>query len=213
MRTSQRGVDFIRQFEGLSLTAVRLQGEQHYTIGYGHYGSDVSPGQQMTLAQAEALFKQDLIKFESWVKQYAPWPVNQNEFDALVSFTYNCGPGNLRKLVKGFTKAAVADRFLLYTGSASPAFTQGLLRRRQQERAIFLEEVDQMDRWQTLEDVPQGYYRQQVQRLISEGVLAGTDGGLDLTVDMLRGIIMAERSCTAKLEGLKARLDRLEGLR
>ena len=49
------------------------------------------------------------------------------------------------------------------------------------------------DRWQTINDVPDGYYRQQVKRLMDRGVIAGEDGKLDLTKDMLRTLLMAER--------------------
>lgn len=138
MRTSQKGVDLIKSFEGLSLKAVKLLGEQYWTIGYGHYGPDVAPGQTMTPAKAEDLLRQDLAKFESWVSQHAPWPVNQNEFDALVSFCYNCGPGSLQQLVRGRSKAQVAAHMLTYTHSGSEAYTQGLINRRKKERALFL---------------------------------------------------------------------------
>lgn len=143
MKTSQRGVDLIKSFEGLSLRAVKLQGEQYWTIGFGHYGPDVAPGQTMTPAQAEALLRQDLAKFESWVIQYAPWPLSQNEFDALVSFTYNCGPGNLQQLVRGRSKPQVAAHMLVYTHSGSEAYTQGLINRRKKERALFLEPAEE----------------------------------------------------------------------
>ena len=60
-----------------------------------------------------------------------------------------------------------------------------------------------MVRWETIDDVPTGYYRQQVQRLLDEGVLAGTKDGLNLTEDMLRCLLIAERSYKAKIEGLR----------
>lgn len=203
MKTSQKGVDLIKSFEGLSLKAIKLQGEQYWTIGYGHYGADVQPNQVLTLAQAEALLRKDLAQFEAWVSQYAPWPMSQNEFDALVSFTYNCGPGSLQSLVRGRTKDQVANRMLVYTHSGSEAYTQGLINRRKKERELFLKEDDEMVRWETIDDVPAGYYRQQVQRLLDEGVLAGTKDGLNLTEDMLRCLLIAERSYKAKIEGLR----------
>lgn len=203
MKTSQRGVDLIKSFEGLSLKAVKLQGEQYWTIGYGHYGADVQPNQVLTPAQAEALLRKDLAQFEAWVQQYAPWPMSQNEFDALVSFTYNCGPGSLQSLVRGRTKEQVANRMLVYTHSGSEAYTQGLINRRKKERELFLKEDDDMVRWETIDDVPAGYYRQQTQRLLDEGVLAGTKDGLNLTEDMLRCLLIAERSYKAKIEGLR----------
>ena len=207
MVTSQRGVDLIKSFEGLSLKAVQLMGEQYWTIGYGHYGPDVQPGQTMTKEEAEALLRKDLRQFETWVTQYAPWPLNQNEFDALVSFTYNCGPGSLQALVRGRTKPQVANRMMVYTHSGSEAYTQGLINRRTKERALFLapmEEEEEMERWHTISDVPTGYYREQVERLINTGILAGKNGDLDLSEDMLRGIIFAERAMRVVLEDAQA---------
>ena len=196
-RTSQRGVDLIKSFEGFSSKAIKLKGEQYYTIGYGHYGADVRPNQTMTLAEGEALLRKDLIQFETWVNKYAPWQMNQNEFDALVSFTYNCGPGSLQTLVRNRSKQQVADHMMVYTHSGSEAYTIGLYNRRKKERALFLESVigdeDEVERWNKLEDVPAGYYRDQVARLIQEGVLAGTETGLNLTEDMLRCILICER--------------------
>lgn len=144
MKTSQRGVDLIRQFEGLSLTAVKLAGEAYYTIGYGHYGAEVQAGQRITEAEAEALLRRDLAQFEQWVTQYTPFSLTQNQFDALVSFTYNCGPGSLRQLVTGRTAAQVAEHILAYTQSGSAAYTEGLRNRRAKERALFLEEDEDM---------------------------------------------------------------------
>lgn len=206
MMTSQRGVDLIKSFEGLSLKAVQLMGEQYWTIGYGHYGPDVQPGQTMTKEEAEALLRQDLRQGEAWVTQYAPWALNQNEFDALVSFTYNCGPGSLQALVRGRTKPQVANRMMVYTHSGSEAYTQGLINRRTKERALFLamEGEEEMERWHTLSDVPTGYYRDQVERLINTGILAGKNGDLDLSEDMLRGIIFAERAMRVVLEDAQA---------
>lgn len=61
-------------------------------------------------------------------------------------------------------------------------------------RATWKEEVDEMERWEKLDDVPAGYYRQQVERLMLIGVIRGkADGTLDLTEDMLRTLLMAER--------------------
>ena len=151
MITSQRGVDLIKSFEGLSLRAVRLKGEQYYTIGYGHYGPDVQPGQTMTVAEAEALLRKDLKQFEKWVNSYctakARFTPNQNQFDALVSFCYNCGPGSLDTLVSGRTAQEVAAHIMAYTKSSSPIYEQGLRNRRLQERALFLKpaEEDELD--------------------------------------------------------------------
>ena len=200
MKTSQRGIDLIKSFEGLSLRAVQLQGEQYYTIGYGHYGEDVGPNRVITRDEAEALLRQDLQQFEAWVtrncKSYAKFEPNQNQFDALVSFCYNCGQGSLKQLVNGRTASQVAAHMLAYTKSGSPDYTQGLLNRRTKERALFLtpvEEEDTMARWQKLEDIPAGSLRETARRYVEKGVLAGGSGGLNVTEDMLRTLIMAER--------------------
>ena len=146
MQTSQRGIDLIKSFEGLCRTAYRLPGETYYTIGYGHYGADVKPGQTVTTEQAEALLARDLVRFEGWTQQYTPFRMNQNQFDALVSFCYNCGPGNLKQLVEGRDAETVAEKMLLYTASSSEAYRAGLTRRRKAERELFLEpEGDELD--------------------------------------------------------------------
>lgn len=215
MRTSQRGVDLIKSFEGLSLTALRLQGEQYYTVGYGHYGADVQPGQVMTQAQAEDLLRQDLRRFEYWVSDYterfARFTPNQNQFDALVSFCYNCGPGvvgqpgkgGLYQLIAGRDAAEVAEHMIYYVKGASPAFTQGLRNRRLRERALFLEPVEEeeMERWKEVAEIPSAYLRSEAQRLVDAGCLAGAgEKGLDLTEDMLRAVLIAERAAEAALE-------------
>ena len=98
MKTSQNGINLIKQFEGCRLTAYKpVATEKYYTIGYGHYGADVSPNMKITQAQADAYLVADLKRFEDSVN-VTRLILNQNQFDALVSFTYNCGAGNLKKL-------------------------------------------------------------------------------------------------------------------
>ena len=65
------------------------------------------------------------------------FPLTQNQFDALTSFTYNCGNGNLQKLVSGRDAATVADKLLLYNKGGGKVLP-GLVRRREEERALFL---------------------------------------------------------------------------
>ena len=205
MTTSQRGVDLIKRFEGLSLRAVRLQGEQYYTIGYGHYGPDVGANQHISRAEAEALLRGDLAQTERSVRFYcsgfAKFTPNQNQFDALVSFCYNCGAKNLYTLVRNRTAEETAAHMTAYVHSASEAYRQGLTNRRNAERALFLEPAEgeeTMERWNSLEEVPAGYYRDQAKKYVEAGVLNGEGGKLDLTKDMLRTLIMAERLLGAR---------------
>ena len=197
MKTSERGLALIKYFEGFSPKAIKLAGESHYTIGYGHYGSDVQPNQTITEQQADALLRKDVIIHEEAVTRYVLYRMrlNQNQFDALVSFSYNCGPENLRRLVKDRNPDQIAAHMMVYTHSGSEAYNVGLYNRRKREQSLFLEpmECDEMERWQKISDVPEGYYRDNVRRLVDNGVLYGTSDGLNLTEDMLRTILIVER--------------------
>lgn len=137
MKTSNEGINLIKQFEGCKLKAYKpVPTEPCYTIGYGHYGSDVRPNMVISQAQAEAYLVQDLAKYERSVNSLGI-PLNQNQFDALVSFAYNCGSGNLKKLVRGRTHQQIADAMLAYNKDSGKVLP-GLTKRRQAERALFL---------------------------------------------------------------------------
>lgn len=136
-KTSQKGVDLIKQFEGCKLKAYKaVATEKYYTIGYGHYGADVKSGMTITKAKAEEILKTDLRKFEEAVV-CTGLNLNQNQFDALVSFTYNCGEGNLKKLINNRSLSQIADAILLYNKSGGKVLA-GLQRRRAAERNLFL---------------------------------------------------------------------------
>ncbi len=96
MKTSQECIKMIKKFEGLRLTAYQCSANV-FTIGYGHTGKDVSSGLQITAERADALLIKDLEQFEAAVNALVKVPLNQNQFDALVSWTYNLGSGNLAK--------------------------------------------------------------------------------------------------------------------
>ena len=91
MRTSPAGIELIKDFEGLRLEAYPDPGTggDPWTIGYGHTGPEVKPGLIISIEQAGALLKEDLVKFEEAVERLITVGLNQHEFDALVSFTYN----------------------------------------------------------------------------------------------------------------------------
>lgn len=94
MRTSQRGINLIKSFESLRLEAYRCPAGI-YTIGYGHTAG-VRRGDVIDEQKAEQLLAEDLRKFEAVVNRVCPG-INQNQFDALVSFTFNLGETNLCK--------------------------------------------------------------------------------------------------------------------
>lgn len=138
---NQKGLDLIKKFEGLVLTAYR-DPVGIWTIGYGHTGPEVGPGDVITRAQAESLLKKDLLRFENAVRSLVKVPVNSNQFSALVSFTYNVGSGALAQstllaLLNQRNYQGAANQFPRWVnGGGSPL--PGLVRRRNEERALFL---------------------------------------------------------------------------
>ncbi|PAD73926.1 lysozyme [Paenibacillus campinasensis] len=140
-KISQSGLSLIKSFEGCRLTAYKpVPTEKYWTIGWGHHGPDVKQGMTITQAEADALLVRDLAKFEAHVNDPANVPVtaklNQNQFDALVSFCYNCGPGNLKKLCEGRTIEQIAQNITAYN-KAGGKILNGLVRRREAELALF----------------------------------------------------------------------------
>lgn len=94
MKTGSEGIKLIKRFEGLSLTAY-LCPANVLTIGYGHTAG-VFSGQTITEKEADDLLKKDLATAENAVNA-ENLNINQNQFDALVSFTFNCGVGAFQR--------------------------------------------------------------------------------------------------------------------
>lgn len=140
MKTSQRGIDLIRQFEGERLSAY-LCPAGIPTIGVGHTGPDVHMGTRITAAQSEALLKQDLAKFETGVEKLVTHPITQDQFDALVSFSFNLGLGALKgstllkKLNAGDFQGA-SNEFSKWVNAGGQRLA-GLVRRRAAEQMLF----------------------------------------------------------------------------
>ena len=139
MKTSQRGINLIKQFEGVRLTAYKCPAGV-YTIGYGHTRG-VQRGMKITEEEASAFLASDLLNSEKAVERYdSVYHWNQNEFDALVSFTFNCGAANLRSLLRNGrrNRSQIAATLPLYR-KAGGKVLKGLERRRAAEKASFLE--------------------------------------------------------------------------
>lgn len=137
MLISNEGIELIKKFEGCRLKAYKCVPTEHfYTIGYGHYGADVHKDMIISKDEAQGFLRKDLIKFESAVNRLG-LSLNQNQFDALVSFAYNCGQSNLRTLVRNRTLSQIADAMLLYNKSGGKVLA-GLTKRRKAERELFL---------------------------------------------------------------------------
>ena len=141
MKTSNRGIQLIKSFEGCHLTAYKCPAGV-WTIGYGHTAG-VTSGMAITQAQADAYLASDLEKYEKYVAN-TKLELNQNQFDALVSFTYNCGNGNLKTLVQNRSLSQIAAAMLLYTKSGGKTL-QGLVRRRRAEHDLFVEGMNKVE--------------------------------------------------------------------
>lgn len=135
------GLSLIKSFEGCRLTAYKpVKTEKYYTIGWGHYGPDVTEGMTITQARADELLLMDVESSVASVNNAKYCPIteelNQNQFDALVSFTFNCGAGNLKTLCANRTAAQIADKLLAYNKAGGNVLA-GLVRRRKAEQELF----------------------------------------------------------------------------
>lgn len=136
MKTSNNGINLIEQFEGLRLKAYKcVATEKYWTIGYGHCGADVKQNMSITSEQAEEYLRQDLLKAEQAVEAIGK-NFNQNQFDALVSFAYNCGRGNLCTLCKDRDIVTIGKKIVLYNKSGGKVL-EGLVRRRKTEQNLY----------------------------------------------------------------------------
>ncbi len=90
MNLSDKGRAFIQSFESCRLTAYR-DGGGVWTVGWGHTGPEVRPGFTLTQDQADAIFDDDIARFEAGVNELVTVPLTQGQFDALVSFAFNVG--------------------------------------------------------------------------------------------------------------------------
>lgn len=140
---SNKGISLLKSFEGCSLVA--FWDVNGYAIGYGHHG-DIKEGDTITQAEADDILRRDLAdRYEPSVNNYdSVYNFNQNEFDALVSFCYNCGAGNLRKLLKNgqATRAQIRESLPKYN-KAGGKVLNGLVKRRNAELALFDEPISQ----------------------------------------------------------------------
>ena len=140
MNISTTGLKLIKDFEGLRTTAYICPAGV-LTIGYGSTGSHVTPGKTITEKEADVLLLEDLVRFENAVNNLVKVPVTQSQFDALVSFAFNCGIGALQESTllrllnqNDYTGAAAQfDRWVKGPNGPLP----GLVRRRDAEEALF----------------------------------------------------------------------------
>jgi len=158
MKVSDAAIHMIKHHEGVRMRPYRCPALL-WTVGVGHVidpshaavkyedrkNLPIPDGwdRQLSMGEVDAILAQDLARFERGVARYCPAAVNsQGQFDALVSFAFNVGLGNLQRSSirmrynRGDIEGA-ADAFLMWTKAAGRVLP-GLVKRRQDERAMFL---------------------------------------------------------------------------
>ncbi len=138
MNISNQFLKKIKQWEGFRPKPYRCPAGI-LTVGYGHTGADVTPEMNLSEAQAEALLRSDMRHFEHEVSRItAQVTLSQHQFDALVSFAFNCGIGNLKsssllkKVLANPDDKAIAAEFRRWNRAAGKVLP-GLVRRREEE--------------------------------------------------------------------------------
>ncbi|MEQ9921031.1 lysozyme [Pectobacterium brasiliense] len=142
---NEAGLSLIKSFEGLKLTKYRDTAGK-WTIGYGHLilqNENFDNG--ITLQEADLLLRQDLKTAETGVQHYVNVDLNGNQFGALTSFTYNLGVNSLKtstllRLLNQGDYASAADQFPRWDKDGEQV-VEGLLRRREAEKALFLQAI------------------------------------------------------------------------
>lgn len=143
MHISQTGLSLIESFEGFS-DHIYDDGTGVATVGFGTTSADVSPlPTHLTREEAQALLQRKLAETYEPAVNALHIDFNQNQFDALVSFCYNLGPGilgtehDIGRLLRAHDLKAAANAMLEYDDPGTNV-TAGLFRRRKAERALFL---------------------------------------------------------------------------
>lgn len=177
MRLSPEGLKFIKGFESYvayvyddKVPAVKGKYREYkggpvkgtLTIGYGHTNAakhplKVVPGTRITEAQAAEILDVDLDECEEAVNRLVKVPMSQGQFDALVSFTFNCGEANLKKLIAPMNRGNYAttyakfDEFIRSKGEVM----RGLVRRRDGEQALWNSTPKPLPAPHEVENVPE----------------------------------------------------------
>ena len=140
MHINEAGLRVLKNFEGCKLKAYKpVPTEKEYTIGWGHYG--VSAGTVWTQKQADDQLVKDLVKYENYVNSMH-LNLNENQFSALVDFTYNCGLGSLQTLCRNRSIKQIGEALTLYNKAGGKVLA-GLTKRRKAEQELYFTPVSQ----------------------------------------------------------------------
>ena len=139
MKISKNGLDLIKHFEGCELEAYKCPAGV-WTIGYGHIKTAVE-GMTITQHQADEMLIEEMNEYEGYINNSVRVDLTQNQFDAMVSWVYNLGSGNLNastllKVLNSGDYAGVPEQILRWN-KAGGRVLEGLTRRRQAEADLF----------------------------------------------------------------------------
>lgn len=141
MKTNDAAKQIIKDQEGLKLVGYICPAGKA-TVGWGHTGPDIHVGMRITIQQAEEFLDEDLAESEDAVERLVKVPLTENQFGALVSFTFNLGQGalggsTLLRVLNAGDYAGAASQFLKWV-HAGKEVLPGLVTRRTKERDLFL---------------------------------------------------------------------------
>lgn len=151
MYTNDEGKNLIKKFEGCKLTAYKCSASIN-TIGFGSTivnGKPVVEGQKITLEEANKQFDIDISIFENNVLKLIKRDLNQNQFNAIISLTYNIGIGNfksstlLKKININPNDKSIGDEFLKWC-RVKGVVNKGLLNRRSEEQKLYFKLIFQI---------------------------------------------------------------------
>ena len=143
MKTSKKGIELIASHEGLALKAYKCPAGV-WTIGYGHTGG-VKSTDVITKERAIEFLQSDLKDAENAVNKNLP-NLNQNQFDALVSFVFNVGAGNfgkstlLKKAKNNPSDATIRSEFNKWINGGGKVLP-GLVKRRKEESDLYFSKL------------------------------------------------------------------------
>lgn len=143
LKTSQKGIELIKAFEGCKLKSYKCPANV-WTIGYGNTyyldGSKVLMGQKISQIEADMLMLKLLPKYEATVIKNIKVILNQNQFDALVSFCWNCGSSQalFRLVNQKATDEVIYDWLINHYIMGGGKVLPGLIRRRRAEADLFI---------------------------------------------------------------------------
>ena len=139
MKIGTKGLEMITHFEGLELNAYQCAAGV-WTIGYGH-NKGVQKGMVISEDTANEMLVEELNEYENYINTLVNVELNQNQFDAMVSWVYNLGGGNLKastllKVLNAGDYAGVPAQMMRWN-KAGGKVLEGLTRRRQAEADLF----------------------------------------------------------------------------